>query len=143
MIDSWCHSASIDVNCTPTAALEYLADGVKQGEWALGSINRESIGSDLYTGVSMFGNGRQYIRIRKDAENLMVHYSVGTAVDALRPLAVVRIVPGPVLNRPESSCVVTLLAWRPAGTPEDAWQRLAVSHETEMFIIQARLEGKA
>ncbi len=141
--DPWCHSASIEVRCDATTALAYLADGIRQGEWALGSIDRRQEGPDLFTGISMFGGGREYIRIRPDPVHGVIWYDVGRAPASLRTLALIRVLPGELLGRPEGTCVVTLLAWRPHGVPDADWQRTAVAHETEMYIIKARLEADA
>jgi hypothetical protein len=140
--DSWCHTGSIEVQCDAKTAVDYVADGIKQGEWALGSIDRRQIGEDLFEGTSMFGVGTEYIRIRADHENHVIYYDVGHSLDDLRTVNVIRVVPGATLGRPAASCIVTLMSWRSEGTPEDAWTRTCVSHETEMFIIKARLESK-
>lgn len=139
--DVWCHSGSIEIQCDAMTAVEYVADGIKQGEWALGSIDRKEIGDGLFEGTSMFGAGTEYIRIRVDRDNLMVYYDVGHSLDDLRTLNVIRVVPGPTLGGQIDNCVVTLLSWRPQGTPDEAWVRNCVSHETEMYIIKARLES--
>lgn len=141
MTDTWCHTGSIEINCAAQTAVEYVADGIKQGEWALGSIDRKQIGDGLFEGTSMFGAGTEYIRIRADHDNHVVYYDVGHALDNLQTLNVIRVVPGPTLSRPATTCVVTLMSWRPDGAPDDAWTRICVSHETEMFIIKARLEA--
>ena len=140
--DAWCHSASIEIQCDARTAVAYVADGIKQGEWALGSIDRREIGDGLFEGTSMFGAGTEYIRIRVDDENQVVYYDVGHSLDDLRTLNVIRVVSGPVLGAEAETCVMTLLSWRPQGTPDEAWTRNCVSHETEMYIIKARLESK-
>ena len=139
--DAWCHTGSIEIQCDARTAVTYVADGIKQGEWALGSIDRREIGDGLFEGTSMFGVGTEYIRIRVDAENQVVYYDVGHSLDDLRTLNVIRVVPGPVLGGEVKSCVMTLLSWRPQGTPDEVWTRNCVSHETEMYIIKARLES--
>jgi hypothetical protein len=141
-IDAWCHTGSIEINCEAMMALDYVADGIKQGEWALGSIDRREIGDGLFEGTSMFGAGTEYIRIRVDRDNHVVYYDVGHSLDDLRTLNVIRVVPGSTLGVAEDNCIVTLLSWRPEGTPDEAWARNSVSHETEMYIIKARLESR-
>lgn len=61
----------------------------------------------------------------------------------LQPRNMIRVVPGVVVEKPEKSCVVTLLSWRPEGMLDDRWKLICVSHETEMFIIKNRLESLA
>jgi hypothetical protein len=140
--DVWCHTGSIEIQCDNETAIAYVADGIKQGEWALGSIDRREIGDGLFEGTSMFGAGPEYIRIRVDDENQVVYYDVGHSLDDLRTLNVIRVVPGPVLGGKSETCVMTLLSWRVQGTSDEAWTRNCVSHETEMYIIKARLESK-
>ncbi len=141
MLDPWCHSASIDVHTLAERAFDYLADGLKQGEWALGSVERKALGDNLYVGTSMFGVGQVYVRIQAHPELLTIHYHVGRHPGQLQPRNVIRVVPGPVVGRPAGHCIVTLLTWRAEGTADADWQRTCVSHETEMFIIKARLEA--
>jgi hypothetical protein len=38
------------------------------------------------------------------------------------------------------TCVVTLMAWRSAFMDDLRWKQLCVSHESQMFIIKARIE---
>ena len=140
--DAWCHTGSIEIQCDASTAIAYVADGIKQGEWALGSIDRREIGEGLFEGTSMFGAGTEYIRIRVDDDNQVVYYDVGHSLDDMRTLNVIRVVSGPVLGGEAESCVMTLLSWRVQGTPDEAWSRNCVSHETEMYIIKARLESK-
>jgi hypothetical protein len=139
--DAYCHTASIDVNCTAEAALNYVADGIKQGEWALGSIEREQIGDGLFAGTSMFSSDKLFVRIRPDTHNNVVFYDVGTDQSDLRPRNIVHCVPGPVVGKPANTCIVTLMTWRGEAESDDAWFRKCVSHKTEMFIIKARLES--
>ncbi len=139
--DAWCHTGSIEIQCDASTAIAYVADGIKQGEWALGSIDRREIGEGLFEGTSIFGAGTEYIRIRVDDDNQVVYYDVGHSLDDMRTLNVIRVVPGSVLGGEAQSCVMTLLSWRVQGTPDEAWARNCVSHETEMYIIKARLES--
>ena len=139
--DGYCHTASIDVNCTAEMALHYVADGIKQGEWALGSVDREQIADNLFVGSSMFSTDRQYIRIRPDLVNNVVFYDVGNDRENLLPRNIIHCVPGAVVGRPSNTCIVTLISWRGEGSSDEAWFRHCVSHKTEMFIIKARLEA--
>lgn len=143
MPDRCCHSASIEVHCRPENAIDYLADGIRQGEWALGSVDRKQIEAGLYSGRSMFGTGVEYIRITPDREHGIIWYDSGRHPKALRRLTLVRVLAGPLLGRPHNACVITLLTWRPDGMTDIDWQRTAVAHETAVFIIKARLEESA
>jgi len=143
MLDPWCHTASISVDRDAHAALAYLADGIRMGEWALGSVDREKVGEGLFVGRSMFDGSRQFIRIQADEAEQLVYYEVGPTGENLRRLAMARVVPGGLLGIGAGRAVVTLMTWRPQGMAEADWQRLCSSHETEMFIIKGKLEGAA
>ncbi len=141
MIDPWCHTASIAVDVRAEAALAYLGDGIRMGEWALGSVDREEVATGLFAGTSMFDGSRQFVRIHPDPQENVIFYDVGDDPNSLRRLAMIRVLPGGMLGIGARRCVVTLMVWRPEKMPETDWQRLCSSHETEMFIIRAKLEA--
>ncbi len=138
--DQHCHTSTIEVQCTAADALAYLSDGLKQGDWTLGSLDRKELEKGLFSGTSLFDGGQLYIRIRVDPANFMIYYDVGRDRENLQPRNVVRVVPGPVVGRDADVCLVSLMTWRTHGTPEAGWMQTCLSHETEMFIIKARLE---
>lgn len=141
--DILCHSSSCAINAPAEQAFAYLSDGVAQGEWALGSMEREKIGENLYSGSSIFDGAKLFIRIDADAAHGMIFYHVGREPDALQARNVVRVIAGPVLGRSVNECVVTLLTWRSAQVDDERWKLTCVSHETEMFIIKNRVEARA
>jgi hypothetical protein len=141
--DVRCHSSTIQVNAPTDVAFEYLSDGVAQGDWTLGSMNRRKLGDNLYSGNSIFDDAELFVRIDVDADRLMIYYHVGMDIEDLQPRNVVRIVSGKMLGENEDSCFVTLLSWRSALADDNRWKQLCVSHETEMFIIKNRLEKLA
>jgi hypothetical protein len=143
MADEWCHSASIEVHCAVQKAFDYLADGIRQGEWALGSIDRQHVEGNLFTGRSMFNGAAEFIRVEPDAIRGLIHFSVGPAPEAIKPLALIRVMSGDILGLPNTQCVVSLITWRPYGTPDAIWRRVESSHEAEMFIIKHQLEAAA
>ena len=138
--DQYCHTSTIEVRCSAAKALAYLSDGIKQGDWTLGSLDRKEIEDGLFAGTSLFDLGRMYIRIRVDRENFMIYYDVGRDPEKLQPRNIVRVVPGSVVGHDDDICLVSLMTWRVDGTPEAGWLQTCLSHETEMFIIKARLE---
>jgi hypothetical protein len=139
--DKSCHSSTVQIKATTEVAFNYLSDGVAQGDWALGSMRRERIGDHLYSGTSIFNGAQLLVRIDADKERLMIYYHVGAEIDSLQPRNIVRIVPGEVVGKDESTCLVTLLSWRNYQTDEDRWKLTCLSHETEMFIIKDRIEA--
>ncbi len=141
--DVSCHSSTCEVAAATSYAFEYLSDGVAQGDWTLGSMERRKIGENLYSGTSIFNQVELFVRIDADPERLMIFYHVGTDVSQLQPRNVIRIVPGSVIGKTDELCLVTLLSWRDANVDDDRWKLTCVSHETEMFIIKNRIETLA
>ncbi|MDT8322101.1 MAG: hypothetical protein RQ826_16420 [Xanthomonadales bacterium] len=140
--DPHCHSCSCPVEAPARQAFDYMADGIKQGEWTFGSWDRRQVGEQLFVGRSMFNDKETFIRIDADAERLVVYYRIGDDAEHLQTRNMARIVSGPDLGWEESRSLVTLLAWRSSFMTDDRWKQLCVSHETQMFIIKARIEAQ-
>ena len=117
-----------------------MSDGLRQGEWTLGSWNRRALGDNLFVGTSLFDGRETYVRIRPNRSLLVVDYDVGPSPDHLRPINSARIVPGPSLGRAEGTCIVTLMRWRPAEEDDDQWTQRGQTFNTEVFMIRGRLE---
>ena len=49
--DPHCHTSSIAVRCSPETAFAYVSDGLRQGDWTLGSMDRKAVGDNLFTGA--------------------------------------------------------------------------------------------
>jgi hypothetical protein len=139
--DTTCHTSTIQVNVRAKSAFDYLSDGVAQGDWTLGSMERRQIDDDLFSGTSIFGGTELFIKIDADPSRLIIYYHVGLEMDKLQPRNMVRVIPGPVLGKTDDVCLVTLLTWRSENVDDDKWKLTCVSHETEMFIIKNRLEN--
>ncbi len=75
--DSHCHCCICEVSAGAQQAFEYMADGLKQGEWTFGSWNRRQLEERLFVGTSMFDGTETYIRIDPDPERLMIYYHLG------------------------------------------------------------------
>jgi hypothetical protein len=99
------HAASAEVAVSAETAFAYLSDGLRQGEWTLGSWNREQIGEQLFRGTSLFTGAETFVRITADPEHLLVDYEVGAAPDQLFRVNSARAVPGPAVGRPEGTRV--------------------------------------
>jgi hypothetical protein len=138
--DGLFHGASVEVAVPAEEAFVYLSDGLKQGDWTLGSWQREQVGDGLFRGVSLFDGSETYVRIHADPDALLVDYEVGPAPDRLLRMNAARVVPGPLLGGPEGTCVVTLMKWRTAGQTDDEWRRACVTFDTEIHMIKGRLE---
>lgn len=140
--DDLCHSSSIEIDAPAELAFDYLSDGVAQGDWTLGSMQRKKIEHDLFSGISIFNGNELFIRIDADRERFMIYYHVGMDRDNLQPRNVVRVLPGSMIGTAGNTCRVTLLSWRDASADDDKWKMICISHETEMFIIKNRVEEK-
>jgi hypothetical protein len=134
------HAASAEVAVSAERAFAYLADGLRQGEWTLGSWNREQIGEQLYKGTSLFTGAETFVHISADAEHLLVDYEVGATPNALFRVNSARAIPGPAVGRPEGTCVIALMKWRLPTEDDEQWRRGCVTFETEIHMIKGRLE---
>jgi hypothetical protein len=141
MIDAHCHSSSILVHADARRAFELMADGVRQGRWALGSWQRRKMGPSLYVGESVFTGASTWVKIHADAEKLTVDYDVAGSEGALRFRNAARVFDGVLFGHPAGTAVVSLLTWRLVSQSDDAWAQICSTHETEMFLIRTLLEG--
>jgi hypothetical protein len=139
-VSAGAHAATIEIAVPAAEAFAYLADGMKQGQWALGSWNRREVQPGLYAGSSLFDGTELFIRLTGYAEHLLVEYEVGASPAELRPLVWARVVPGPVVGLDEGRCVVTLVVWRTQDETDVGWDRLGHAFATEVHMIKGRLE---
>ncbi len=141
--DPFCHSASIEVDVPAQQAFAFMADGMKQGKWALGSWDRSPPNDGIFEGTSLFNGQKTYVRIDTDPDNLMVYYDVGGSTDRaeLARRIIARIVPGPVVGMNDDRCIISLIAWRQAEMSNIRWHQLCVSHETEVLMIKHQIES--
>jgi hypothetical protein len=136
------HSASIEVAVDPQTAFEYMASGMNQSRWALGSWERADHGDGLFSGTSLWDASTLYVRLEPHPELLLVDYQVGKDPGELRRLTQARIIPGEVLGRDPQSCVITLTTWRGAAHSDASWTRTYHAYKTEMHLIKGRLENE-
>jgi hypothetical protein len=137
--DTLCHHATVLVDAPAERALAFMADGLKLGTWAMGCWNTRAVGDGLFAGTSLFDGSRGFVRIVVDAALGQVDYHVGPSPDRLAHMNTARIVPGATLGRDPASCVLTLLAWRPAAMDDASWHRIAITHEAELLLIRSWL----
>ena len=134
------HAATAVVAVPADKAFAYLADGLKQSDWTLGSWHREQLEPGLFRGTSLFDGSDTYVRLCPDAESLLIDYWVGPSPEAMLRVNAARIVPGPAVGRSEGTCVVTLLKWRTPAESDEDWARACVIFDTEIHMIKGRLE---
>jgi hypothetical protein len=139
-IDAYSHTASIAVDVDAPTALAFMADGMEQTYWALGSVQRRPVpDSDVFVGTSSFSGEELYVRLVSNAELLLVDYYVGPSPDELTWLVEARIQPGGNVGLRSDQSVITLTAWR-AGESQAEWEREYWVWHTELHLIKARLE---
>src|SRR5215468_23532 len=137
--DLLCHHATVFVTAPAERALAFMADGLKLGTWAMGCWGTRAAGPDLFVGRSLFDGSEGYVRLIVDRGLMNVDYHVGPAPDRLAHMNTARVIPGAALGRDADTSVVSLLAWRPAAMDDATWQRICITHEAEMLLIQSWL----
>ena len=140
MIDPHCHSSSIMVERPAAVAFELMSDGLKQGQWAWGSLNRTEVEPGLFVGISTFTGKQTFVRLHVDRDRFQVDYEVGAAKDAMQFRNMSRVIPGELLRMGPERCVVTLLTWRLETQTDAEWVQFGTIHEAEMFLIKGILE---
>ncbi|WP_105403773.1 hypothetical protein [Neorhizobium sp. T7_12] len=140
MIDPHCHSSSIMVERPAAVAFELMSDGLKQGQWAWGSLNRTEVEPGLFVGASTFTGKQTFVRLHVDRDRFQVDYEVGAAKDAMQFRNMSRVIPGELLRMGPDRCVVTLLTWRLETQTDAEWVQFGTIHEAEMFLIKGILE---
>ncbi len=125
------------------AAFELLTTAAGMARWNLGMWNTREVEPALFTGQSLFDGGSGWVRVRADAELGLIDYWVGAEATTLAPRIQARVLTGEVLGHAAGSCVLTLLAWRAPDMSDERWQRLMATHEVEIDLIRAQLEGVA
>jgi len=117
-----------------------MSDGLKQGQWALGSLTRREVEPGLFVGQSSFTGKDTYVRLNADRARFIVDYEVGGSRESMQFRHMSRVIPGALLKMPAESCVVSLLTWRLATLSDADWVALSTIHEAEMFLIKGLLE---
>ena len=140
MIDAYCHSSSILVRAEASRTFRLMADGERQGKWALGSWQRRQVGDKTFVGESVFSGAATFVRIEADPVKMTIDYDVAGTEAGLRFRNAARVFDGPTLGHPAGTSIVTLFTWRLADQSDDAWAQICSTHETEMFLIRALLE---
>lgn len=138
-------SHGVTVTCAVPAgtAFGFLADPSTLGSWALGCWDAEVVEPGVVRGTSLFDRSTTCVRVDPDPSTLTVDFAVGGDTAELVHRISARVVDGAPLGYGASSCLVTLLAWRPAEMNDERWSRVAASHEAEILLLRSRIEGAA
>lgn len=142
LVDPNAICASSEVKVPAVTAFEFMADGLKQDHWALGSMGREDLGGGLFRGRSSFDGTDLYVRLDGDRDRLLVDYSVGDTAEELLPHVEARIRRGSWIGLADGdeSCVVTLTIWRWPGAEQDEWEFTEHLWRTEIRLIKGAIE---
>jgi hypothetical protein len=134
------HTASIEVAAPAREVFEFMADGLRQTHWALGSADRRHLGDNLFVGESKFDGSELYVEINSYPELLLVDYSNGSAPDDLSPEVEVRVKPGSLFGRGDEVSVVIMTHFRRAGIDAEEWRLIYHLWKTEVHLIKGAIE---
>lgn len=133
-------SVSAVVAIEAKEAFAFLADGMNQRYWALGSWDRRQLDEDLYAGNSLFDGSELLIRVVPQPDLLLVDFETGTSPEKLDHHVEARVIPGLTLGHPSDHCLLILTVFRGAGMDDALWTRFWHVFETEIHMIKGRLE---
>lgn len=129
------HCASVLCRVPASLALDFLADGLRLGRWALGCWETEPAGEGVVRGHSLFDGQPAWVRPVADLQALGVVYHVGGSAQALAPRIRATVQPEP----DGTACRISLHAERTPDMDDDRWLRLVRCHEVEVLLIDAQL----
>ena len=129
--------------CAPAErAYTHLSDPIRLGHWSLGCFQTFlDEGSGFHSGKSLFDGGQGWFRIDPDPARMLIDYWIGTP-DQFSHRISVRIAHGGGIGYDDSTCLVMLMAWRPADMSQERWERLCASHEAEIWLIKEQIEAE-
>jgi hypothetical protein len=134
------HATTLRVDVAADVAFDFLADPLLLGRWSLGCFNTTPAGEPgLFTGVSLYDGARRWFRIDADRSRHIIDYRIGDAASQV-PRVSARVIPGPIVGLPATSCYVTLAAWRVAGMGDERWAQLRAAHDAEIWLIKVQIE---
>ena len=133
-----CYTVTAQVAAPSRAAFDYLADGAKVGDWALGALAAKRVGdSDLFVSAA---HGIAF-RVDADAKRLVIDYHLGSGANDLAMRISARVIPGEAMGRGAGTCLVSMAAWRPASFDDRRWSRLKAFHDAEIHLIREKIEA--
>lgn len=139
-MDNLSHCVTTQCEVGAEVALDFLADGIAVGRWALGCFNTLANGNGVFRGVSLFDGQPLLAKPIADRMRMLVEYHVGSDAATLVPRIIAKVVPGPIVGRRADQCLVSLLAWRDASMSDERWARLKATHEAEIWLVKSLLE---
>jgi hypothetical protein len=135
------HCATVLIGVSADKAFEFLADPLSLGTWSLGCMRTQaSKSAGPFVGTSLYNDTQTSFDIEAHPKLLLIDFLVGETGN-FKPRISARIVAASTCGLPEGQCYVSLLAWRPAQMTDARWSQLCASHDAEIWLIKARLEG--
>ncbi len=135
------HCVSVLCNVPARQALDFLANGLELGRWALGCWDTAAVGAGMVRGRSLFDGQPSYVRPMADRARGLVTYHVGSAPHALSPRIQAFVEPVEAGGQ-SAACRIVLRAERGPDMDDARWLRLMRCHEVEVLLIQSRLTLK-
>jgi hypothetical protein len=133
-----CYTVTAEVAAPARVAFDYLADGSKVGEWALGALEAKRVGtSDVFESKT---HGIAF-RVDADPKRLVIDYHVGGNAKTLAMRIATRVIPGETMGRGAGTCLVSMAAWRPKSFDDRRWSRLKAFHDAEIHLIREKIEA--
>jgi hypothetical protein len=139
--DGHAHITSTRVERSAAAAIAFLKDPSTLALWALTRGDVEILAPDLVKGVATGDGSDVFVRIQNPPQSNAIYYRVGSDPDQLAPRIMIQVMAGPHIDIPETSCVVSMLAWRSANWDDVRWAALVEAHEAEIHQIKDLIEA--
>jgi hypothetical protein len=137
------HSVTALIEAPAELTFSFLADPVQVGNWALASMQAHlTEAPGIYSGRSLFDGEQNHFAVTAHPQLLLVEYSVGQR-ESLTPRIRAQVIRAESVGLAETSCYLTMTAWRPADMPAARWSRLCASHDVEIWLIKEQVEAAA
>jgi hypothetical protein len=121
-------------------AFTYLIDPIKLGRWSLGCFQTFlDDQSGVYSGKSLFDGSQGWFKIDPEPSRMLIDYWVGLPEKLAHRISV-RVIDGFSVAYDGDTCLVMMMAWRPASMGQERWERLCASHEAEIWLIKEQIE---
>ena len=136
------HMVTRHVLAPAERAFSYLTDPIKLGRWSLGCFQTFlDEQSGVHSGTSLFDESQGWFKIDPEPARMLVDYWVGRP-DGLAHRISIRVVDGSSVAYDAGTCLIMMMAWRPAGMGQDRWERLCASHEAEIWLVKEQIEAE-
>ncbi len=140
MTDAHAHICSTRVSRSTEEVIAFLSAAEKLPLWAVGLGETRLHAGGLIEGTFPDSGLPIWARIDPDPVRGTIHYYLGNRPDDLVPRIMICVVPPRVLRSSDSSCVVSMVAWRQDDMDDLRWRSLCYGHESEIIEIRRLIE---